>query len=120
MRRPWNMGAAVDKTRKRLRRYRVVRGVLGEEDVTSISSLCTQLPFNTEADSVDDVPAYYASLMSQGTEDAGAVAQRVLRILEPVVEERILPLVRDALRACGVSAGVCGGRVACDRGSPCV
>ena len=82
--------------RRRLRRFHVARGLLDKGVVREVRRACSQLACDTEADSVDGVPAYYGALMSHGTVGGGEAAQTIMRLLAPAIEERILPLVRDA------------------------
>ena len=101
----WSMETAVQERRERLRRFHVARRLVDEPLAVQVLAKCQDIDFNSEADSVDGAAAHYGSLVSQGRPATGAAEQAVMSLIAPVLEERILPLVRDAY--CDASLQLC-------------
>ena len=92
----WTMPGAQQVRRKRVRQYRLGRGILGAQTIQEIVAVCDAgVQFDGAADSVDGGPAWYASLMSQGQVASGVAETRIMELMQPAIDETIMPLVRD-------------------------
>merc|ERR1719163_173878 len=90
------MPGAQQVRRKRVRQYRLGRGILGAQTIQEIVAVCDAgVQFDGAADSVDGGPAWYASLMSQGQAASGVAETRIMELIQPAIDETIMPLVRD-------------------------
>ncbi|CAK0814618.1 unnamed protein product [Prorocentrum cordatum] len=85
-----------------LRRLRRLRGLAAEAEVAGIlREAQTSLPFGTDGDAVDGWPTYECCVVQ-----AGQYVHAVLEpILRPIIEDRLLPYVRERFGA--PNAAVC-------------
>lgn len=87
-----HIGHANNGTKESTRDFYCVRGVLSRRDSQTVLQLCeSSSSYTTEPDSVDNTPAFEFYAFQHGE----WVHRRLESILQPVLESRIMPYIRE-------------------------